>query len=171
MHFVPAICIAFSTEQRQASLSCPCTAPGCGCGEPDTPFLADAPAGQIAYALAPLIASGQMLGSEQPVVLQLYDVPAAHELLQVGTHRCIAAIMQQLLSSALHVTAARDFWEWKLAMDAITSNARQKQHELCVREQQSTASTVHGLAYIGCSAVPLMPLCCGAVSFYRTPPA
>lgn len=40
-------------------------------------------AGQIAYALAPLIASGQMLGPDTPVLLQLYDVPAAEGLLQV----------------------------------------------------------------------------------------
>lgn len=38
--------------------------------------------GQIAYALAPLIASGQMMGPDQPVVLQLHDVPAAAELLK-----------------------------------------------------------------------------------------
>jgi hypothetical protein len=41
-------------------------------------------AGQIAYALAPLIASGQMLGPDTPVLVQLYDVPAAEGLLQVG---------------------------------------------------------------------------------------
>jgi hypothetical protein len=46
-------------------------------------ILAADSAGQIAYALAPLIASGQMLGPDTPVLLQLYDVPAAEGLLQV----------------------------------------------------------------------------------------
>jgi hypothetical protein len=51
----------------------------------------DAAAGQIAYALAPLIASGQMLGSDTPVLLQLYDVPAAQGLLQVRICRCLVS--------------------------------------------------------------------------------
>jgi hypothetical protein len=34
-------------------------------------------AGQIGYALAPMIARGVMLGSDQPVILHLLDIPPA----------------------------------------------------------------------------------------------
>jgi len=39
-------------------------------------------AGQIGYALAPAIASGQMFGDDQPVILQLFDISSAAESLQ-----------------------------------------------------------------------------------------
>ena len=38
--------------------------------------------GQIGYALAPAIASGQMFGDDQPVILQLFDISSAAESLQ-----------------------------------------------------------------------------------------
>jgi hypothetical protein len=40
-------------------------------------------AGQIGYALLFRIASGQMLGPNQPVILQLVDLPFAMNALQV----------------------------------------------------------------------------------------
>ena len=39
-------------------------------------------AGQISYALLFRIASGDMLGHDQPVILQLLEIPAAMEALQ-----------------------------------------------------------------------------------------
>ena len=39
-------------------------------------------AGQIGYQLAFRIASGQMLGSEQPVILHLLEIPPALPALQ-----------------------------------------------------------------------------------------
>ena len=38
-------------------------------------------AGQIAYSLLPLVASGAMLGKDQPVVLHLLDIPPALDAL------------------------------------------------------------------------------------------
>jgi hypothetical protein len=38
--------------------------------------------GQIGYALAPAIASGQMFGDGQPVILQLFDISSAADSLQ-----------------------------------------------------------------------------------------
>jgi len=39
-------------------------------------------AGQIGYALAPMIARGAMLGAEQPVILHLLDIPPAAQALE-----------------------------------------------------------------------------------------
>jgi malate dehydrogenase len=39
-------------------------------------------AGQIGYSLLPLIASGQMLGHSQPVILHLLEIPAAQKAVQ-----------------------------------------------------------------------------------------
>jgi len=39
-------------------------------------------AGQIGYALAPMVASGWMLGPDQPVILHLLDIPFATEALE-----------------------------------------------------------------------------------------
>mmetsp|Transcript_468 Transcript_468/g.3475 ORF Transcript_468/g.3475 Transcript_468/m.3475 type:complete len:339 (+) Transcript_468:103-1119(+) len=39
-------------------------------------------AGQIGYALAPMIARGAMLGKEQPVILHLLDIPPAAQALE-----------------------------------------------------------------------------------------
>ena len=38
-------------------------------------------AGQIGYALVPLIARGIMLGADQPVILHMLDIPFAAEAL------------------------------------------------------------------------------------------
>lgn len=38
-------------------------------------------AGQIGYALVPMIARGVMLGADQPVILHLLDIPPAAEAL------------------------------------------------------------------------------------------
>lgn len=42
-------------------------------------------AGQIGYALAPMVARGAMFGHDKPVVLHLLDIPQAEEALQ-GVH-------------------------------------------------------------------------------------
>ena len=39
-------------------------------------------AGQIGYALAPMVARGAMLGTEQAVILHLLDIPPAAEALE-----------------------------------------------------------------------------------------
>ena len=39
-------------------------------------------AGQIGYALAPMVARGAMLGPDQPVILHLLDIPFAAEALE-----------------------------------------------------------------------------------------
>ena len=38
-------------------------------------------AGQIGYALVPMIARGVMLGADQPVILHMLDIPPAAEAL------------------------------------------------------------------------------------------
>lgn len=42
-------------------------------------------AGQIAYSLIPMIARGDVFGPEQPVILNLLDIPAMAAVLE-GTH-------------------------------------------------------------------------------------
>ena len=42
----------------------------------------DDTAGQIGYALAPRVASGTMLGPDQPVILHLLDIPPAAQSLE-----------------------------------------------------------------------------------------
>ena len=56
-------------------------------------------AGQIGYQLAFRIASGQMLGTDQPVILQLLEIPPAMDALKgvdrlilVGDHRQLPPI-------------------------------------------------------------------------------
>ena len=39
-------------------------------------------AGQIGYALAPMVARGIMLGPDQPVILHLLDIPPAAQALE-----------------------------------------------------------------------------------------
>ncbi len=39
-------------------------------------------AGQIAYSLIPLIASGSVFGSDQPIILHLLDIEPAKNVLQ-----------------------------------------------------------------------------------------
>ena len=39
-------------------------------------------AGQIGYALAPMVARGAMLGPDTPVILHLLDIPPAEEALK-----------------------------------------------------------------------------------------
>jgi malate dehydrogenase len=39
-------------------------------------------AGQIGYALAPMICRGAMLGPDQPIILHLLDIPPAEEALK-----------------------------------------------------------------------------------------
>ncbi|KAK2455928.1 malate dehydrogenase, cytoplasmic [Trifolium repens] len=41
-------------------------------------------AGQIGYALVPMIARGVMLGPDQPVILHMLDIPPAAESLNAG---------------------------------------------------------------------------------------
>ena len=38
--------------------------------------------GQIAYALVPMIARGEMLGPDQPVILHMLDIEPADEILK-----------------------------------------------------------------------------------------
>lgn len=38
--------------------------------------------GQIGYALVPMIARGEMLGSDQPVILHMLDIEPAAEILK-----------------------------------------------------------------------------------------
>lgn len=43
--------------------------------------IANFDAGQIGYALVPMIARGIMLGADQPVILHMLDIPPAAEAL------------------------------------------------------------------------------------------
>ena len=49
-------------------------------------------AGQISYALLFRIASGDMLGQDQPVILQLLEIPPAMEALQGTVMRLFIAL-------------------------------------------------------------------------------
>jgi malate dehydrogenase len=56
-------------------------------------------AGHIPYALAPLIARGLMLGVDTPVIIHLYDKPAALNVLH--------AVRLELLDMALPCLAGK----------------------------------------------------------------
>src|SRR5438094_8877790 len=60
------------------------------------------PAGQIGYALLFRIASGQMFGPEQPVILQLIEVPVekarkAPEGVAMGLDDCAFPLLQAMI--------------------------------------------------------------------------
>lgn len=58
-------------------------------------------AGQIGYALAPLIARGLALGPDQPVILQLLDIPPAAESLN-GVKMELIDAAYPLLKGTIH---------------------------------------------------------------------
>lgn len=49
--------------------------------------------GQIGYAILPMIARGQMLGLDQPVIIHMLDIPSSSEAL--------GAVKMELIDSAL----------------------------------------------------------------------
>ena len=68
-------------------------------------------AGQIGYSLLFRIASGDMLGREQPVVLQLLDVPQALPMLQgvaMELDDCVFPMLQQVIITDDPKVAFRD---------------------------------------------------------------
>jgi malate dehydrogenase len=68
-------------------------------------------AGQIGYQLAFRIASGQMLGPEQPVILQLLEIPPALGALQgvaMELHDCAFDALHGVIATDQAQTAFRD---------------------------------------------------------------
>lgn len=68
-------------------------------------------AGQIGYSLIFRIASGDMLGMEQPVILQLLDVPQAQQTLRgvaMELEDCVFPMLQQVIITDDAATAFRD---------------------------------------------------------------
>ncbi len=68
-------------------------------------------AGQIGYALAFRIASGQMLGPEQPVILQLLEIPPAQDALNgvvMELHDCAFTTLHGVVATAEAEVAFRD---------------------------------------------------------------
>jgi malate dehydrogenase len=68
-------------------------------------------AGQIGYQLAFRIASGQMLGPDQPVILQLLEIPPALAALQgvaMELEDCAFDALQSVVATDQAVTAFRD---------------------------------------------------------------
>lgn len=63
--------------------------------------------GQIGYALAPMIARGAMLGTEQPVILHLLDIPPAAQALEGVKMELIDAAFP-LLDGATNERTIRD---------------------------------------------------------------
>jgi len=59
-------------------------------------------AGQIGYALSPMVARGVMLGLDQPVILHLLDIPPAAEALQGVKMELIDAAFPLLQGVAQH---------------------------------------------------------------------
>ena len=57
-------------------------------------------AGQIGYALAPRVASGSMLGPDQPVILHLLDIPPAAQSLD--------GVKMELIDSAFPLLHGQD---------------------------------------------------------------
>jgi malate dehydrogenase len=68
-------------------------------------------AGQIGYSLVFRIANGDMLGREQPVILQLLDVPQAREVLRgvaMELEDCAFPLLQQVIATDDPKVAFRD---------------------------------------------------------------
>ena len=68
-------------------------------------------AGQISYAMLFRIAAGDMLGSDQPVILQLLDIPPAMDALQgvvMELDDCAFPLLQGVVASDDPVTAFAD---------------------------------------------------------------
>src|SRR5881394_2209773 len=76
------------------------------------------PAGQIGYALLPRIASGQMFGPDQPVILQLLEIPdekAMNALKGVAMELedCAFPLLRDMLLTSDLNTAFKDV-QWAL---------------------------------------------------------
>ncbi|MFA6902534.1 MAG: malate dehydrogenase, partial [Gallionellaceae bacterium] len=57
-------------------------------------------AGQIGYSLLFRIANGDMLGPEQPIILQLLDIPQAQPMLRgvaMELEDCVFPMLQQVI--------------------------------------------------------------------------
>ncbi|HEY6095581.1 MAG TPA: malate dehydrogenase [Gallionellaceae bacterium] len=68
-------------------------------------------AGQIGYSLLFRIANGDMLGPEQPVILQLLDVPQAQQMLRgvaMELEDCVFPMLQQVITTDDPRVAFRD---------------------------------------------------------------
>ena len=68
-------------------------------------------AGQIAYSLLFRIANGDMLGSEQPIILQLLDIPQAQPMLRgvaMELEDCVLPMLQQVIITDDPTVAFRD---------------------------------------------------------------
>ena len=68
-------------------------------------------AGQISYAMLFRIAAGDMLGSDQPVILQLLEIPPAMDALQgvvMELDDCAFPLLQGVVASDVPVTAFAD---------------------------------------------------------------
>ena len=68
-------------------------------------------AGQIGYSLVFRIANGDMLGREQPIILQLLDVPQAQQSLRglaMELEDCVFPMLQQVIVSDDPKIAFRD---------------------------------------------------------------
>lgn len=63
-------------------------------------------AGQIGYALVPMIARGEMLGTNQPVILHLLDIEPAAEALN--------AVKMELIDAAFPLLKGRIFSQRKI---------------------------------------------------------
>ena len=59
-------------------------------------------AGQISYSLVFRIASGQMLGADQPIILQLLEIPTAMEALSgvvMELEDCAFPLVKEIVAS------------------------------------------------------------------------
>ena len=68
-------------------------------------------AGQIGYSLLFRIANGDMLGAEQPIILQLLDVPQAQQTLRgvaMELEDCVFSVLQQVIITDDPKIAFRD---------------------------------------------------------------
>lgn len=68
-------------------------------------------AGQIGYALNFMIAQGRMFGSEQPVILHLYDLPMVEQLLKgvaMELNDCAFPLLKGLVVSTDAAVAFKD---------------------------------------------------------------
>jgi malate dehydrogenase len=89
-------------------------------------------AGQIGYSLLFRIASGEMFGPDQPVSLQLIEIPAALNALNgvvMELHDCAFALLQSIVATADLDEGFRDI-NWALLVGSVPRKAGMERKDL-----------------------------------------
>ncbi len=89
-------------------------------------------AGQIGYSLLPRIASGSVFGHDQPVILQLIEIPNALKSLEgvvMELHDCAFPLLEDVVATADLAEGFRDV-NWSLLVGSVPRKAGMERKEL-----------------------------------------